>query len=130
MRYCISVEEVEMSMWDLQDDWKIPVITKEMPTGKEVEEGSSKTHARDNIVPKISGESQSEVGKKGSDPKKDAQIEVSDTSTQERTTGGSRKKAKAHKQLPEYTITEDDIDLVAKRVQDCVAEEFEEAQHQ
>jgi hypothetical protein len=31
-------------------------------------------------------------------------------------TGGSCKKAKAHKQIPEYTITEDDVDLVTRRV--------------
>jgi hypothetical protein len=29
-----SGEEVEMAMWDWQDDWKIPVITKEVPTRK------------------------------------------------------------------------------------------------
>jgi NACalpha-BTF3-like transcription factor len=97
--------------------------------------------------------------KKGSAPKKDAQAGkkdtaptqgeqgVGDTTTQETPstttpqetgppkwpiihTGGSRKKAKAHKQLSEYTITEDDVDLVAERVQDRAAEEFEEAQHQ
>jgi hypothetical protein len=33
--------------------------------------------------------------------------------------GGSCKKAKAHKKIPEYTITEDDADLVAERVHDC-----------
>jgi hypothetical protein len=33
-------------------------------------------------------------------------------------TGGACKKYKAHKTPPEYTITEDDADLVAEMVQD------------
>jgi hypothetical protein len=41
-----------------------------------------------------------------------------------------RKKEKAHKDSPEYTITEDDADLVAQKVQDSVVEDFEEAKHQ
>jgi hypothetical protein len=62
----------------LEDDWKIPVITKEMPKGKEVEAGSSKTPAGDNIAPKNPTQqgkpSQKPVQqKKGSAPKKDAQ---------------------------------------------------------
>jgi hypothetical protein len=31
---------------------------------------------------------------------------------------------------PEYTITEDDVDLVAERVQDHTIEEFEEVENQ
>jgi hypothetical protein len=42
-------------------------------------------------------------------------------------TGGSRKKVKVHKQLPEYTITNDDIDLMAERVQYHATDNFEEA---
>jgi hypothetical protein len=34
-----------------------------------------------------------------------------------------------HKQLSEYTITEDNINLVAEGVQDHTTEDFEEAQH-
>jgi hypothetical protein len=41
--------------------------------------------------------------------------------------GGSRKKVKVHKQLPEYTITNDDIDLMAERVQYHATDNFEEA---
>jgi hypothetical protein len=44
--------------------------------------------------------------------------------------GGMRKKEKAHKESPEYTITEDDIDLVDEKVHDRIAEKFEEAKHQ
>jgi len=35
---------------------------------------------------------------------------------------------KAHKEALEYTITEDDAELVAKRVQYRIAEEYEEAE--
>jgi hypothetical protein len=41
-------------------------------------------------------------------------------------TGGSRKKAKAHKQPPEYTIIEDDTNLMAEKVQERIAEEFKD----
>jgi hypothetical protein len=41
-----------MAMWDWHDDWKISVITREVPTGKEVEAGVSKTPAGDSVVPK------------------------------------------------------------------------------
>jgi hypothetical protein len=44
-------------------------------------------------------------------------------------TGGPRKKAKAHKQIPGYTITEDDVDLVAERVHDRATDEFEEVEN-
>jgi hypothetical protein len=44
--------------------------------------------------------------------------------------GGSRKKAKAHKKLLDYTITKDNVDLIIERVQDHATKEFEEAQHQ
>jgi hypothetical protein len=52
LRFCINVDEFEMEMRDWKDDWKIPVITKDMPKGKEVEARSSKTLAEDSIVPK------------------------------------------------------------------------------
>jgi hypothetical protein len=45
-------------------------------------------------------------------------------------TGRLCKKAKVQKKLPEYTITKDDADLVAKKVQEHATEEFEDAQHQ
>jgi hypothetical protein len=44
--------------------------------------------------------------------------------------GGARKKSKAHRTPPEYTITEDDADMVAQMVQDRIVEEFDNAQHQ
>jgi hypothetical protein len=44
-------------------------------------------------------------------------------------TRGLCKKEKVHKQLPEYTIIEDDTKLMPKRVQDHAIDDFEEAQH-
>jgi hypothetical protein len=41
-----------------------------------------------------------------------------------------RKKEKAHKQILEYTITEDDTDIFKERVEDCAVEEFEEVEQQ
>jgi hypothetical protein len=64
LRYCIKEEEVEMEIRDWKDDWKIPVITKEIPKGKEVEAGSSKTPAGDNVCTQeadTAGEAQSEA---------------------------------------------------------------------
>jgi hypothetical protein len=52
LHYCISGEDVEMEMHDWKDDWKIPVIAKEVPTGKEVEVGGSKTPVGDSVAPK------------------------------------------------------------------------------
>jgi hypothetical protein len=39
--------------------------------------------------------------------------------------GGARKKEKAHKMPPEYTITEDDVDMVAQMIQDRTVEDFD-----
>jgi hypothetical protein len=153
-----------MEMRDWKDDWKIPVITKDMPKGKEVEAGSSKTSAGGSTMtkkPTQQGKPSQKTmqQKKGSTPKKDAQTGKKDnapaqeeqgrgdTTTQETPsattpqetgppkrpiihTGGPCKKAKAHKQIPEYTITEDDVNLVAERVQDHAMDEFEEAENQ
>jgi hypothetical protein len=160
LRYCVTEEDIEMAMRDWHDDWRIPVLTQEVPKGTEVDAGSTKTPAGDKVVPKKMKPSQKSMQqKKGSAPKKDAQAGkkdtapatreqgMGDTTTQETPstttpqetmqpkrpiihTGGSHKKAKAHKQLPEYTITEDDTDLMAEKVQECTAEEFEDTQHQ
>jgi len=45
-------------------------------------------------------------------------------------TGGACKKTKSHKIPPEYTITEDDADLMAQMVQDQTAEDFNKARCQ
>jgi hypothetical protein len=45
-------------------------------------------------------------------------------------TRGSRKKSKVHKKILEYTITQDNANIVEERVQDSTVEEFEEAKHQ
>jgi hypothetical protein len=44
--------------------------------------------------------------------------------------GGECKKMKVHKEVPEYTITDHDEELVAKRLKDCATEEYEEAEKQ
>jgi hypothetical protein len=41
-----------MATWVWHDDWKIPVIAREVPTRKEVEVGVYKIHAGDNVAPK------------------------------------------------------------------------------
>jgi hypothetical protein len=50
--YYINGEDVEIVMQDWNDEWKIPIIHKEVPMGKVVEVGGSKTHARDGVAPK------------------------------------------------------------------------------
>jgi hypothetical protein len=45
-------------------------------------------------------------------------------------TGGACKKAKMHKTLLEYTITEDDMDFMVERFHDREVEEFKDTQHQ
>jgi len=82
--FYIKEEEVDMAMRDWQDDWKIPVINKEIPKGKEVEVGSSKTHVGDNDAPKKPKKqgktSQKPVQKKKvSAPKKDVWSGKKDT---------------------------------------------------
>ena len=52
LRFYINAKEVEVAMRDWKNDWKIPVITKEMPKGKEVDAGSSKTPAGGNTATK------------------------------------------------------------------------------
>jgi prophage DNA circulation protein len=43
---------------------------------------------------------------------------------------GQRKKMKAHKNVPELTITEDDADMVVEKVQDHVAESWDDTENQ
>jgi hypothetical protein len=42
---------------------------------------------------------------------------------------GTRKKSKAQRASPEYTIMEDDGEMIARMVQDCLAEDFDHAAH-
>ena len=44
--------------------------------------------------------------------------------------GGACKKMKVHKDVLEYTITKDDVELFAKRVQERIIEEYEEGKKQ
>jgi hypothetical protein len=39
LRYCITEEDVEMTMRDWHDDWRIPVLTQEVPKGVKVDIG-------------------------------------------------------------------------------------------
>ena len=43
--------------------------------------------------------------------------------------GGARKKTKAHKTSPEYTITEDETYLMDEMVQDQTMKDFDESHH-
>jgi hypothetical protein len=52
------------------------------------------------------------------------------TQKSDRTNKGSCKKSREHKDIPEYTITEDDVELIEEKVQDHVAKEYEEAENQ
>jgi hypothetical protein len=47
LRYCVNTEEVDWAIKDWEDDWKVPVITKELPKDKETEVGPSQTSAGD-----------------------------------------------------------------------------------
>jgi hypothetical protein len=131
-----------------------------VPKGTEVDAGSTKTPAGDKVVPKKMKPSQkfntTEEGecakeictgrKKGHfpstkrtrnggynntrNPLDNHPTGNNATQAANHTYRGSCKKAKAHKQFPEYTITEDDTDLMAEKVQEHAAEEFEDTQHQ
>jgi hypothetical protein len=43
--------------------------------------------------------------------------------------GGVHKKMKAQRTPPKYTITEDDVEMIARMVQDCISEDFHNAAH-
>jgi hypothetical protein len=122
-----------------------------------VDAGQTKTPVGDKVAPKKPKPTQKlATKKKGGATKKDAQAGKKDTASQQKDqgagatgtqgtpststpqepgppkwpisqSGGTHKKEKVHKEPPEYTITEDDADLVAEKVQDRVAEDFEEA---
>jgi hypothetical protein len=43
--------------------------------------------------------------------------------------GGTHKKSKAQRTLPEYMITDDDGEMIARMVQDCLSEDFDHVAH-
>jgi hypothetical protein len=43
--------------------------------------------------------------------------------------GGARKKSKAQRTPPEYTITDDDGEMIAQMVQDYLSEDFDHTAH-
>jgi hypothetical protein len=50
LRYCVKEEDVEMEIRDWQDDWRIPVLTQEMPTGMETDAGKVQTPVGDKVA--------------------------------------------------------------------------------
>lgn len=52
LTYCVTDEDIEMAMRDWHNDWKIPVLTQEVPKSTEVDAGQTKTPAGDKIAPK------------------------------------------------------------------------------
>jgi hypothetical protein len=43
--------------------------------------------------------------------------------------GGTHKKMKVQRTPPDYTIMEDDANMIDRRVQDCISEDFDNATH-
>jgi hypothetical protein len=43
--------------------------------------------------------------------------------------GGEYKKMKVQRTPPDYTITEDDAEMISRMVQDCIAEDFDNVVH-
>jgi hypothetical protein len=71
LRYCIKEEDVEMAIKDWQDDWRVPVLTQDMPTYKEAEAGKDQTLAGNKATPKNPKLSQKPTQQnKGGAPKK------------------------------------------------------------
>jgi hypothetical protein len=149
-----------MAIKDWQDDWRVPVLNQEMSMDKEVDAGQEQTPAGDKMMPKKpnpgqkpcnrrKGVRQRKVPRRGRrttprhrrNRKKRLrqhrgphQVLLNRTRPDQEADhthwGCACKKSKAHKMPPEYTITEDDADLVAQMVQDRTMEDFEEAQCQ
>jgi hypothetical protein len=47
LRYCITEGDIEMAIKDWEDDWRIPVLTQDIPAGAEEEEARQEhTHVR------------------------------------------------------------------------------------
>jgi hypothetical protein len=73
LRYCVMEEDIEMDMRDWKYDWRVPVLTQEVPKGTEADPGSTKIPTGAKVAPKKLKPSQKLVQqKKGSVPKKDA----------------------------------------------------------
>lgn len=73
LRYCVMEEDIEMDMRDWKYDWRIPVLTQEVPKGTEADPGSTKIPTGAKVAPEKLKPSQKLVQqKKGSVPKKDA----------------------------------------------------------
>jgi hypothetical protein len=69
-----------MAIKDWQDDWRVPVLTQEMPIGKEIDRGKDQTPVGDKVAPKKPNSSQKSVQQnKGGVPKKGTQVRTKDT---------------------------------------------------
>jgi hypothetical protein len=155
LRYCITEDDIEMEMRDWHDDWRIPVLTQEVPKGTEVDTVVHPKSRRSWGNPVRSRCNRRRGVRRRRIHRQHKRTLPQDRKNKERGTlqhkktpwtsipqetgppkrpiihtGGSCKKEKVHKQLPEYTIMEDDADLMAERVQDHATKDFEEAQHQ
>jgi hypothetical protein len=76
-----------MTMRDWHDDWKILVLTQEVPKGTEVDVGKTKTPAGDKVAPKRSKPTWKPTKKKEGVPKKYAQEGNKDTAPQQKEQG-------------------------------------------
>jgi hypothetical protein len=69
-----------MAIKDCQDDWRVPVLTQEMPIYKEAEAGKEQTPAGNKAPPKKPKQSQKLTQQnKGAAPKKGTQEGKNDT---------------------------------------------------
>jgi hypothetical protein len=39
LQYCVKEEDIEMTIKDWKDDWRVPILIQEMPMDKEVDAG-------------------------------------------------------------------------------------------
>jgi hypothetical protein len=76
LRYCIKEVDIEMAIKDWDDNWRIPVLNREIPTEMEEEEvRQEQTHAEEITVPKKPRTGQNKVQqKKGGVSKKGTQV--------------------------------------------------------
>jgi len=69
-----------MAIKDWQDEWRVPVLTQEMSTDKEVDVGKEQTLVRDKMIPKKPNPGQNLTQqKKGGALKKGTQAGKKDT---------------------------------------------------
>jgi hypothetical protein len=156
MRYCITEGDIDMVINEWPDAWRIPSIPREVLEGPaEGEAEQAETQPPQNPVPKKPrmGQNKPTQENEGAKPirtqkgqketneqpkqAKGVQETAPNPNTQE--PGGTKrpvvqaagvhKKSKVQRASPDYTITEDDGEMIARMVQDCLAEDFDHATH-